>query len=154
VSNDDKIYHTETHTAMQAFIKTVRQCLSKGQMIWLDYGYLAHEYYHENRNQGTLVTYLAHKVYYDLHAPLRNIGLQDISAHVDFSYLLDILEEDMQIDYFANQSHFLMDHGLLDWVAKTQSLQTLQNAQDLQHLQILLSEAEMGSLVKVVVASC
>lgn len=146
------IYHTETHSTMQAFIKTMCACLSpsKGQMIWLDYGYLAHEYYHVQRNEGTLVTYLAHKVYYDLHAPLRNIGLQDISAHVDFSCVLDTLEAcGMQIDYFANQNHFLMDHGLLNLAAQAQSQG---NTQALKGLQMLLAESEMGSLVKVVVA--
>ena len=58
--------------------------LDRGALMLLDYGYPAPELYAPKRRHGTLLTYRGHSLGSD---PLRHVGEQDITAHVDFTSL-------------------------------------------------------------------
>ena len=58
--------------------------LERGALLVLDYGYPAPELYAPERRHGTLLTYRDHTLGSD---PLRHVGAQDITAHVDFTSL-------------------------------------------------------------------
>jgi SAM-dependent MidA family methyltransferase len=58
--------------------------LDRGAMLVLDYGYPGPELYRPERRLGTLLTYRGHTLGSD---PLRHVGAQDITAHVDFTSL-------------------------------------------------------------------
>ncbi|HEY2978767.1 MAG TPA: SAM-dependent methyltransferase, partial [Burkholderiaceae bacterium] len=73
---------TELHAQAQAFVATVAQALHRGSAFFIDYGFPAAEYYHPQRVGGTLMCHRAHRADGD---PLRDVGLKDITAHVDFS---------------------------------------------------------------------
>jgi SAM-dependent MidA family methyltransferase len=77
-------YRSEINLAALKWLGIVADCLQRGYVLTIDYGYPAHRYYHPRRNQGTLQCYYQHR-HHD--HPYINIGRQDITAHVDFTAL-------------------------------------------------------------------
>jgi SAM-dependent MidA family methyltransferase len=75
-------YRTEINLRIKDWLKTVNEVLSEGFILTIDYGHPAWDYYSEDRNRGTLLCYYKHQVFED---PYKNIGEQDITAHVNFS---------------------------------------------------------------------
>jgi SAM-dependent MidA family methyltransferase len=147
-------YTIEIHEQTKALLNSLCDMLDKynmpSQMIWLDYGYQDYEYYHPQRHMGTLMCYHKHKANSN---PLINVGEQDITAHVNFSMVQNVLiKNGFLIDYYANQARFLFDHGILE---ELQNIQSTSNELDYisaaKQAQILLSEAEMGAIFKVLI---
>jgi len=79
-----KGYRTEVNLRPKELLLKVNERLSEGFVLTIDYGYSAMEYYSEDRSKGTLLCYHRHQVSED---PYRNIGQQDMTAHVNFSSL-------------------------------------------------------------------
>jgi SAM-dependent MidA family methyltransferase len=77
-------YRTEVNLESRQWINNVSKVLAKGFVFTIDYGYSAREYYDMERSRGTLVCYHRHSVNEN---PYINIGLQDITSHVNFSAL-------------------------------------------------------------------
>jgi len=75
-------YRTEINLRIKDWLKAAGEVLSEGFILTVDYGYPAQDYYSEERNRGTLLCYHKHNVSEELY---RNIGEQDITAHVNFS---------------------------------------------------------------------
>ena len=75
-------YRTEINLRIRDWLASSSEILSKGFILTIDYGYPAREYYSEERNRGTLLCYYHHQVNEN---PYQNIGVQDITAHVNFS---------------------------------------------------------------------
>ncbi|MBT8125783.1 MAG: SAM-dependent methyltransferase, partial [Gammaproteobacteria bacterium] len=76
-------------------------------------GYPQHEYYHPQRNMGTLRSYFKHQVSEDV---FTNPGLQDITADVDFSAVAKIASYlRMGVLSFSSQRNFMLANNLLDW---------------------------------------
>ena len=73
---------TEIGLAAAAFTRTLAASLKRGAAIFIDYGFPAREYYHPQRSGGTLMCHYRHHAHAD---PLCLVGLQDITAHIDFS---------------------------------------------------------------------
>jgi SAM-dependent MidA family methyltransferase len=67
-----------------AWMEQAAATLERGALLVLDYGYPAPELYAPERRHGTLLTYRGHALGSD---PLRHVGEQDITAHVDFTSL-------------------------------------------------------------------
>jgi SAM-dependent MidA family methyltransferase len=150
-------YRSEIGLQGRAWVETVGRALGRGAMLLIDYGFSAREYYHPQRDQGTLVAHFRHRVHTDVfHLP----GLQDVTAHVDFSAIaragatagLDLLG-------YTSQSRWLINCGLLDRLAALTSpaqageqgaAAAIEAARMVGAAQTLLSEAEMGELFKVI----
>ncbi|GCL39315.1 hypothetical protein SR1949_44400 [Sphaerospermopsis reniformis] len=77
-------YHSEINLAALDWLSIVADCLQRGYVLTIDYGYPASRYYHPRRSQGTLQCYYQHRHHNN---PYINIGKQDITAHVDFTAL-------------------------------------------------------------------
>jgi SAM-dependent MidA family methyltransferase len=77
-------FTTEVNLAALHWLAQVSEKLHHGYVLTIDYGYNADGYYRPARSQGTLQCYTQHAHHDD---PLLNIGLQDITAHVDFTAL-------------------------------------------------------------------
>ncbi|MBD2667084.1 hypothetical protein B6N60_03584 [Richelia sinica FACHB-800] len=77
-------YRSEINLAALDWLSIVADCLQRGYVLTIDYGYHAHRYYHPRRSHGTLQCYYQHRHH---HNPYINIGRQDITAHVDFTGL-------------------------------------------------------------------
>ena len=77
-------YRSEINLAALNWLGIVADCLERGYVLTIDYGYPAHRYYNPRRSQGTLQCYYQHRHHDN---PYINIGQQDITAHVDFTAL-------------------------------------------------------------------
>jgi SAM-dependent MidA family methyltransferase len=141
-------YRSEVCPQQAAWLATVAQALQAGAILLLDYGFPAGEYYHPQRVGGTLMSHYRHRSLTD---PFVWPGLQDITAHVDFSRLLGAGEAaGLRALGYTSQARFLLNCGLLDELeALPRDEQRLWFSQA-HAVQRLLSEAEMGELFKVI----
>jgi len=108
-------YRSEINLAALHWLSIVTDCLQRGYVLTIDYGYPASRYYNPRRSQGTLQCYYQHQHHND---PYINIGQQDITAHVDFT-ALERWGERCGLDQvgFTQQGLFLMALGLGDRIA-------------------------------------
>jgi len=139
-------YVTEINLTAEDWIKTLGTQLQQGMLLLIDYGFARHEFYHPQRRQGTLMCHYRHRAHDD---PLVLVGLQDITAHVDFTAMADsALEAGLQVAGYTTQAHFLLGSGLTELVAKTggDTAQQLELANQIKRLTL---PQEMGELFKV-----
>jgi len=107
-------YRTEINLRIKEWLRSVDEILSEGFILTIDYGYPAREYYSEERNRGTLLCYHGHQV---VENPFRNIGEQDITAHVNFSSVKKWGEAlGLKTLGFCHQGAFLISLGILEMV--------------------------------------
>ncbi len=140
-------YASEIALAARAWMRSVAESIEKGALLVIDYGFPAREFYHPQRSTGTLMCHYRHRAHAD---PFLYPGLQDITAHVDFSALaasgkaagLDILG-------YATQSSFLVNCGVTGVLDRTDAADVKRYAPLAAIAQKLLSPAEMGELFKV-----
>jgi SAM-dependent MidA family methyltransferase len=134
-------YESEIGFAAQAWAAALAGCIGRGAALMIDYGFPRREYYHPHRLMGTLMCHYRHHAHAD---PLWLPGLNDITAHVDFSALaLAAQAAGLDVLGYTSQSHFLLNCGLLDLLQAAHSPAAAGAAHR------LVSEAEMGELVKV-----
>jgi SAM-dependent MidA family methyltransferase len=93
-----------------AWMKEVSAALRRGFVITIDYGHIVQDLYGPDRHGGTLLCYYHHLASED---PYRRVGLQDMTAHVDFSTLAAVGEETgLHVTGFTNQMSFLIGLGV------------------------------------------
>jgi SAM-dependent MidA family methyltransferase len=130
---------TEIHPHAEAFIRSLAQRLVRGAAYFIDYGFPEAEYYHPQRSTGTLTCHRAHRVD---DWPLFEVGLKDITAHVNFSGIaLAGQDAGLEVLGYTTQAHALINAGLLDRLHGA-------DARALAAAQKLLAEHEMGELFK------
>jgi SAM-dependent MidA family methyltransferase len=141
-------YITEINLAAQSFMATLATVLGRGVALFFDYGFPAREYYHEQRNTGTLMCHYRQHAHDD---PLCLVGLQDITAHVDFSALAAAATRSgFDLLGYANQAQFLINCGITDVLAATSAGNAAAYLPQAAQAQKLMSPAEMGELFKVI----
>ncbi|CAH2784188.1 MAG: SAM-dependent methyltransferase, MidA [uncultured Paraburkholderia sp.] len=144
-------YVTETHDAARVFTRTVCTMLTRGTAFFIDYGFPQHEYYHAQRAQGTLMCHYRHRAHGD---PFLYPGLQDITAHVEFTGIAEAgTEAGADLLGFTSQARFLMNAGITDALSSIDPSDTAAFLPAANAVQKLLSEAEMGELFKVIAFS-
>ena len=144
-------YITEVNPASSALMRSLVEILETGVILMIDYGFGAAEYYHPQRNQGTLMCHYQH---YAHDNPLINIGLQDITAHVNFTQIARAGQaHGIRLAGYVNQAQFLINCGILDVLAKTSPNDMATYAPLAATAQKFLSPAEMGELFKVIAFS-
>ncbi|MCB1950331.1 SAM-dependent methyltransferase [Nitrosomonas sp.] len=144
----DFSYISEINLNAAYLMQTLASMLHSGAAILIDYGFGQGEYYHPQRNQGTLMCHYRHHAHHDsFFLP----GLQDITSHVDFSALVAAVENtDLSLLGYTTQAHFLLSCGVTEILARTPA-EDVQNYLPLANqLQKLVSPAEMGELFKVI----
>jgi SAM-dependent MidA family methyltransferase len=141
-------YATEVNLAVPAFIATLGAALNSGVGLFIDYGFPAREYYHPQRSTGTLMCHYRHHAHDD---PLGLVGLQDITAHVDFSAIADAATAaGLDVLGYANQAQFLINCGITDVLGEIPPDQPALYLPRVAEAQKLMSPAEMGELFKVI----
>lgn len=121
-------YRTEVNLNAIQWIQTITNKLHHGYVLTIDYGYSADRYYNSRRTGGTLQCYYQHQVNSN---PYMNVGLQDITAHVDFTTLVQRGEEfGLTSLGLTQQAYFLMALGLGDRIAALSQTET-QNIQEI-----------------------
>lgn len=144
-------YLTEVHPLACAFMASLAKMLSsgKGAAILVDYGFPAHEYYHGQRSTGTVMCHYRHHAHPD---PFYLPGLQDITAHVDFTAMaLAAQDGGLEVLAYMNQAAFLLGAGIGELLLRTDPSDHLRYLPQANAVQKLLSPAEMGELFKVLV---
>ena len=139
-------YVTEINLAAEDWINTLATNMQQGLLLLIDYGFAQHEFYHPQRMQGTLMCHYRHRAHDD---PLILVGLQDITAHVDFTAMADsALAAEMQVSGYTTQAHFLLGSGLTELVAEIEADAT-QQLDLANQVKCLTLPHEMGELFKV-----
>ncbi|WP_020205236.1 class I SAM-dependent methyltransferase [Cupriavidus sp. WS] len=139
---------TETHAEAEGFMRAVGAMLARGAAFFIDYGFPGAEYYHPQRTGGTLMCHYRHHAHPD---PFLYPGLQDITAHVNFSGIAHAAADTgLTVAGFASQARFLMNAGITDLLMALDPNDTHSFLPAANAVQKLLSEAEMGELFKVI----
>ncbi len=140
-------YLSEISLAARGLVGSLCEHLRQGVLLFIDYGFGAGEYYHPHRSQGTLMCHYRHHSHDD---PFFLPGLQDITAHVDFTAIAETaIDSGAHLLGYTSQAHFLINCGITDLVANA-SPENLHDYLPLStQLQKLTSPAEMGELFKV-----
>lgn len=143
-------YETEIHERAAQFMQTIGDLIQQGlgaAALWIDYGFPAHEYYCEDRSMGTLMCHYRHYAHSD---PFYLPGLQDITAHVDFTHMASMaVSAGADVLWYATQAAFLFGSGIGDILLRTSPEDALSYLPQARAVQKLTSPAEMGELFKV-----
>jgi SAM-dependent MidA family methyltransferase len=142
-------YTTEINVNAKAWINSISEILDAGILLIIDYGFPEHEYYHAQRNQGTVMGHYAHHAIQD---PFFYPGLCDLTAHVDWTSIANTsINSGLSLLGFTSQASYLLDAGigslLIDKADPSNSAEFMPHSNAIQKL---LSEAEMGELFKVI----
>jgi len=141
-------YQTEIQLVARGFVRTLAQSMARGVILLIDYGFPAHEYYHAERSEGTLMCHYRHRAHAD---PFFLPGLQDITSHIDFSAVARAGEEaGLELLGYTGQAQFLINCGITDILLRTPPENAAAYLPQAAAAQQLLSPAEMGELFKVV----
>ncbi|MBI5039768.1 MAG: SAM-dependent methyltransferase, partial [Gammaproteobacteria bacterium] len=120
--------------------------LAAGAALFIDYGYPRREYYHPERARGTLLCHYRHRAHAD---PLCLPGLQDITAHVDFTAVAEAADAlGFGVDGFAAQAHFLLDAGIERLLAAAMNGAAGDDLRLAAQTKTLLLPGEMGERFK------
>ena len=103
-------YCSEVNLQLPAWIGSLGDSLQRGAVLFIDYGFTQSQYYSVDRTRGTLSCFFRQRMHDD---PLINVGVQDITAWVDFTAVASAgLAAGMELEGFATQAHFLFGCGL------------------------------------------
>lgn len=142
-------YTTEINLEAEALVATLAAKLTDGALCFIDYGFPRREYYLPDRSGGTLACHYQQRVHFD---PLTLVGLQDITAHVDFTAMAEAaVDAGASVIGYCPQAQFLLHAGLLKRIEAQHFASDAQRATALGAVQKLLSPAEMGELFKVLI---
>jgi len=137
-------YTTEINTPAIAWMKEVARVLGRGVAITIDYGHTAQDLFGPDRKRGTLLCYSRHQASED---PYVRVGMQDMTAHVDFTALATAGEEaGLRVTGFTNQTSFLMGLGAEQMLAGLEP-----DSLEMQSAIHLLRPDGMGRTFKILV---
>lgn len=140
-------YVSEINFQAEAWIHSISNPLDSGVVLLIDYGFAAHEYYHPQRHMGTLMCHYRHRAHDN---PLILVGLQDITAHVDFTAMANAaIDSGFDVMGYAAQAAFLMANGLEDLMATSDPDNTRAHLELTNQIKKLTLPSEMGELFKV-----
>lgn len=147
-------YLTEVHPRQCGFVRMLSDVLKaggRGLAFLIDYGFPAREYFLPQRDQGTVMCHYRHHAHTDVfYLP----GLQDITAHVDFTAAaLAAQESGLTVAAYMSQAEFLIAAGLTGLMEKISPDDARPWLSQSQAIQKLTSPAEMGELFKVLLLS-
>jgi SAM-dependent MidA family methyltransferase len=139
-------YRPEYNALSAPWLRSVAANLAAGAALFIDYGYARREYYHAERAQGTLLCHYRHRAHAD---PLCLPGLQDITAHVDFTRVAEAAESmGLRVDGFTTQAHFLLDTGIESLLAAAMTGTPASDLRLAAQVKTLLLPGEMGERFK------
>jgi SAM-dependent MidA family methyltransferase len=138
-------YRSEVCRRIEPWVAGVGRCLQKGVLLLFDYGLPGSHYYHPQRADGTLRCYFKHRAHDD---PFINIGVQDITAWVDFTRVAEAaVATELEVAGFATQAAFLLGTGIQELAAEAADVTG--RARLAGEARRLLLPGEMGEAFKV-----
>jgi SAM-dependent MidA family methyltransferase len=140
-------YTSELSLRIRPWIATLAEQLERAVVLLFDYGLPRAQLYHPQRAEGTLRCHFRHRAHDD---PLANVGLQDITAWVDFTAVAEAAcDAGMEVLGFTTQAAFLLGSGI-DAYLHSASSSALERARRASEAQRLLLPGEMGEAFKVI----
>lgn len=101
---------SEINLRLGPWVRMLGEHLAAGMLLFVDYGYPRREYYLPERRDGTLLCHHRHRAHA---APYAHLGLQDITAHVDFTALAEAgTAAGLELAGYTTQANFLLGCGL------------------------------------------
>jgi SAM-dependent MidA family methyltransferase len=111
----DDGYRTELCTRVEPWIAGLSDSLEQGLVLLFDYGLPRTHYYHPQRTDGTLRCHYKQRAHGD---PFINVGVQDITAWVDFTRVAEGADgARLEVSGFATQAAFLLGLGIESLIA-------------------------------------
>ena len=137
-------YTSEIRLNIGQWLKGISSMLKSGAILFIDYGYSRQEYYAADRKNGSMICHYRNTAHEN---PFLNLGVQDISASVEFTLLAEkALEEQLEVGLFTSQSDFLINGNILGELDKIED-DTLR-MELTQEIKQLLMPSQMGQTFK------
>ena len=149
-------FRGEVNTGIRPWMAEVADSLESGYVLTIDYGYEAADLYSDDRSRGTLQSYYRHT---DGHSPYQRVGRQDMTAHVDFTALIEEgRATGLRPVFLTTQAEFLHSLGfgemeksarMSDWdreerAANVSAMRDLVNPNGLGRFKVLVQEKNAG----------
>ncbi len=143
-------YISEYNPALPAWQKNVSDVIGDGFVFCVDYGYSQQEYYRSNRIEGTLMGHKAHQVVENV---LADVGLCDLTAHVDFTALAKSgMKYDLLPCSFITQGGWLAQSPMVQQaISELAQDGSIESVQALAHAKRMLLPFGMGETFKLFV---
>lgn len=143
---------SEINFNAEDWLASIADKLKSGIILLIDYGYPQHEYYHPQRNEGTLNCFYRHRHHSNT---FLYPGLQDLTAHIDFTAIADCgIKNGLNLLGYTTQSHFLFGAGIAQLAeARTSSFDDdniVAQYELANKVKKLTMPYEMGEIVKVI----
>jgi SAM-dependent MidA family methyltransferase len=141
-------YATEIGLVAGAFVATLARTIERGVALFVDYGFPRREYYHPQRNRGTLMCHYRHRAHDD---PFFLPGLQDITAHVDFTAVAEAARAaGADVLGYTTQAQLLVNCGLTEVMSRIPAADAKRYLPLAAAANKLTAPSEMGELVKAI----
>jgi SAM-dependent MidA family methyltransferase len=141
-------YIAEIGLAAENWVRSWGAILGKGVLIVIDYGFPRGERFHPRRAGGTLMCHYRHRAHED---PFSFVGLQDMTAHVDFSALAKAaIDGGLDVLGYTTQAAFLLNCGIIDRLSQIPDTASPRYMKEARAAQRLLSPEGMGEVFKAV----
>lgn len=140
-------YESELNLRVAPWIQALAERIVAGLVLLIDYGYPRAEYYHPQRDRGTLMCHYRHRAHPD---PLFHPGLQDITSHVEFTSLAAAAQASgLSVCGYSTQAFFLMGCGLEQLMSASDPDDIQPHMELAQGVKKLTLPSEMGERFKV-----
>jgi SAM-dependent MidA family methyltransferase len=141
-------YSSEINLRHRPWIASLGEALSRGVMLFIDYGLPRRQYYRPERRDGTLLCHFRHRFHDD---PFVHVGLQDIGAWVDFTEVAEAATRaGLGLGGYTTQAHFLMGTGIERYLAALTQAEVAERVNVARQAMLLTLPAEMGERFKVI----
>lgn len=139
-------YESEVCLELASWLSAVAAPMRRGFVLFIDYGLPRREFYSAERARGTLLCHFRHRFHEDV---LARIGLQDITAWVDFTAVADAAQAaGLDVAGYTTQAHFLIGCGLAEFVADVGDMDLADRLNLSRQAMLLTLPGEMGERFK------
>jgi SAM-dependent MidA family methyltransferase len=141
-------YTSEVNLGLGDWLAALAASLTRGVMLFVDYGLPRREYYSAERSRGTLLCHFRHRFHED---PFARLGLQDLTAWVDFTGVAEGgIAAGLEVLGYTTQAHFLIATGLGERLADVADLELVQRLNLSRQAMVLTLPGEMGERFKAI----
>jgi SAM-dependent MidA family methyltransferase len=141
-------YASEINLGLGDWLAALAASLGRGVLLFVDYGLPRREFYAAERRDGTLLCHFRHRFHDD---PFTRLGLQDLTAWVDFTAVAEAGQASgLDLAGYTTQAHFLIGCGLGEFVADVAGLDVVSRVNLSRQAMVLTLPGEMGERFKAI----
>ena len=141
-------YASEINLGLADWLAALAASVRRGVLLFVDYGLPRREFYAAERSDGTLLCHFRHRFHDD---PFTRLGLQDITAWVDFTAVAEAGQAaGLEVAGYTTQAHFLIGCGLGEFVADVSGLDVVSRVNLSRQAMVLTLPGEMGERFKAI----